>query len=49
MAMGRVAQADGEGKGKTYLKKVKARVERRRAKKDPECRPGYGKYSGYQL
>jgi hypothetical protein len=27
-----------------YLKKAKARRERRRAKKDPECFPEYGKY-----
>jgi hypothetical protein len=46
--MGQVEQADGDGKGKTYLKKVKARSERRRAKRNPEIQPGYGKYSGYQ-
>jgi len=36
---------------KTYhrwIQKQKHRLERRRAKKDPECLPGYGKYSGYE-
>lgn len=42
-------QADGHGKGRTYLKKLKVRVERRRAKRDPEIQPRYGKYRGYQL
>jgi hypothetical protein len=42
-------QADGSGKGRTERKKLKARTERRRAKKDPESQPGYGKYKGYQL
>lgn len=32
-----------------WLKRWKARIERRRAKKDPECRPGYGKYKGWEL
>lgn len=31
-----------------YLKRAKARAERRRAKKDPECVPGYGKYRGWE-
>lgn len=41
--------ADGRGKGHTFRKKLKARVERRRAKRDPESQPQYGKYRGYQL
>jgi hypothetical protein len=46
---GTVWQADGTGKEKTYLKKLKRRQERRRAKDNPECAPAYKKYSGYQL
>lgn len=42
-------QADGRGKGRTFRKKLKARVERRRAKRNPESQPLYGKYRGYQL
>jgi len=49
MSKGKVEQADGEGKGKTWLKKMKARTERRRAKHNPECPPGYGRYAGYQM
>lgn len=30
------------------LKRWKARLERRKAKKDPETNPGYGKYRGYE-
>lgn len=43
-------QADGSGKSgyHKFLKKHKRRIERRRAKRDPECPPGYGKYSGYE-
>lgn len=46
-----VEQADGYS-GKRYhkfLKKRKVRVERRRAKENPECPLGYGKYKGYEL
>ncbi|MFA5758553.1 MAG: hypothetical protein WC942_04225 [Clostridia bacterium] len=32
-----------------WLKKWKARLERRKAKKNPECKDGYGKYKGYEL
>ena len=51
--MGKVEQADGRGskrKGSfhTHLKKQKRRVERRKAKTNPECPPAYGKYSGYE-
>jgi len=30
-----------------WCKKAKARIERRKAKHDPECAPGYGRYSGW--
>jgi len=43
-------QADGES-GTAYhrfLKKHKRRLERRRAKIDPEAPPRYGKYRGYE-
>jgi hypothetical protein len=46
--MRKTEQADGSGKGHTQRKKWKCRTERRRAKKDPESQPGYGKYKGYQ-
>jgi hypothetical protein len=52
MAYGMTAQADGRrGRARgyhQYLKKQKAKVERRRAKKDPECVPMYGKYLGWE-
>jgi hypothetical protein len=31
-----------------YLKKAKARAERRKAKIDPETPPTYGRYKGYE-
>jgi hypothetical protein len=38
-------QADVAGTSWTsVLKRAKARRERRRAKRDPECVPGYGRY-----
>jgi hypothetical protein len=46
---GGVEQADGNGKCKTFLKKIKTRKERRRAKDNPECASAYKKYNGYQL
>jgi hypothetical protein len=30
------------------FKRWKARCERRRARRDPECPPGYGRYDGYE-
>lgn len=43
-------QADGpSGKWHSYLKKLKRRTERRRAKRNPECIPAYKKYRGYEL
>lgn len=48
--MGMVEQADGSSGGKyhKFLKVQKRRIERRRAKKNPECVPAYKKYSGYE-
>jgi hypothetical protein len=46
---GRVEQADGVGtKNRGRLKKIKKRLERHRAKDDPECPSGYKKYNGYE-
>jgi len=43
-------QADGSGSNyHRFIKKQKHRVERRKAKKNPQCSPGYGKYRGYEL
>lgn len=44
-------KADGSSKWESnrYAKKQKAKLERRKAKKDPEVTPGYGKYKGYVL
>lgn len=30
-----------------YIKRYKAKLERRRAKNDPDCSPGYNRYHGY--
>jgi len=45
-----VEQADGycHGKYHRHLKVSKRRIERRRAKRNPECQPGYGRYNGYE-
>jgi hypothetical protein len=43
-------QADGKGRGlwlRVYVKRRKARLERRKARLDPECTPGYGRYRGW--
>jgi hypothetical protein len=43
-------KADGNGNGfrfRVAAKKRKVRIERRRAKRDPECMPGYGFYNGW--
>ena len=32
-----------------WLKRWKARLERRKGKKCPDCKPGYNKYKGYEL
>lgn len=45
-------QADGNGYGmrsRTWLKRLKRRTERRRAKSNPECQPMYTRYRGYLL
>ncbi len=48
----KIEQADGSSSRKggyhASLKKVKNRVERRRAKYDPECLPAYRRYRGYE-
>lgn len=48
---GKVEQADGYSGSKyhSWLKVQKRRLERHRAKRDPEVQPGYGKYRGYEL
>ncbi len=45
-----VEQADGRSDTNyhKFLKQQKVRVERRRAKRNPECPPGYGRYRGYE-
>lgn len=44
----RVTMADGgSSKQKSYLRRTKNKVERKRAKQDPECFPGYGRYRGW--
>lgn len=30
-----------------FIKRQKLRIERRRAKQDPECTPAYRKFNGY--
>lgn len=45
-----IEQADGKS-GSNYhrwLKRAKARSERRRAKQNPEAVPGYGRYAGWE-
>lgn len=45
-------QADGTGWGirsRKFLKRLKRRTERRKAKLNPECLPTYTKYRGYLL
>lgn len=46
-------QADGRGSRRagsahSWYKRWKNRAERRKAKRDPECTPGYGRYKGYE-
>lgn len=47
----KIEQADGySGSGwHRFLKVKKRRLERRRAKRNPECVATYGKYRGYEL
>lgn len=42
--------ADGRSGGKyhRFVKKQKNRLERRRAKRNPECIPGYNKHNGWE-
>jgi hypothetical protein len=45
-----IEQADGSGgKWHAFLKRMKRRYERRKAKRNPECLASYGKYRGYEL
>lgn len=47
----KVEQADGYSGGNyhKFIKRRKIRLERRKAKVNPECLPTYGKYRGYEL
>jgi len=46
-------QADGgssrECSYHRFIKKAKNRLERRRARENPDCIPGYGKYTSYEM
>jgi len=44
-------QADGYSGSKfhRFIKMQKRRLERRKAKRNPECLSTYGKYRGYEL
>jgi hypothetical protein len=42
------AGSSGSGTVKSWLKRLKVRIERRRAKQNPESPPTYGKYRGYK-
>ena len=53
MKAAKIAQADSIWSTRSngyhaFLKRQKVRIERRRAKRDPECVPGYGKYQGWE-
>jgi hypothetical protein len=45
-------QADGRSRHPNgyhkFLKKRKSRIERRKAKANPECLNGYGRYKGWE-
>ncbi len=47
----KVEQADGYSgrRWHSFLKQQKRRLERHKAKRNPECLPTYGKYRGYEL
>jgi len=49
-SIAKVEQADGTHGGgyHRFIKRRKNRVERRAAKRNPECIPGYKRYSGYE-
>lgn len=58
MSHGMSEKADGssrsgagrrKGQYHKFLKRYKNRIERRRAKENPECQPWYGKYKGWEL
>ena len=42
------ADSERTRSGHSELKKEKNKRERRRAKQDPSCAPGYGRYSGWE-
>ena len=48
----KVEQADGKSTHPNgyhkFLKRKKVRLERRRAKENPECIPAYNRYQGYE-
>ena len=48
----KIKMSSGRGKSRSgterFLKKSKNRVERRRAKQNPECTPQYNRYAGWQ-
>ena len=48
-AKGEMADGYSGGRYHRWLKKYKNRIERRRAKRNPECVPGYGFYRGYEI
>lgn len=42
-------KADGDsGNYHRFIKRLKNRLERRKAKHNPECLPSYGKYRGWE-
>jgi len=50
MKISKVEQADGKGwndRRRKWLKVRKRRLERRRAKHEPDCQPAYTKYKGW--
>jgi hypothetical protein len=48
-AKGKAADGYSGGNYHRFLKKYKLRIERRKAKRNPECIPAYRKYYGYEL
>lgn len=47
-----IEKADGRSKRSggyhQWLKQKKARSERKKARKNPDCQPTYGKYTGWE-
>jgi hypothetical protein len=52
LSNGACEMADGKSRransGHKFLKVKKSRAERRKAKRDPQAAPTYGRYAGYQ-